>query len=376
MVIFIDKSIGEELSRREMSKEETVFFTRLAYLHRDGRGYLCGDPDSLLRLGQKLPGVEKGIYYSIKGHYAESGSVMRSVQKVLVLTFLGDPTMLPDFLQKPGKALCGLLPNALGWDLGQKCCLLGENLEDCVFFQHVAAYYRDKHGLKGLQESFQNDPGGGNTIGNTLKERVQKDRRPILCIADSDRKYGRSTAYPQEPSKGETYKRAKDVSDELTKDQTLPPHKLFHLDVHEVENLIPISLLREFQAGCPQMEAGLDKLEELKNLRNSEPVLYYDLKNGFPYLKPGPKRAYWQEILEELGGEMSNMPPEEEPKEKKNPPKMVFPPVNKRLLERVNVKLREMPISKICLDTYLEPYWEALGEIVFTWGCASMPSSA
>lgn len=133
MVIYIHKSIGQVLSSRGLSEEETVFFSRLAYLHRDGLGYLCGDFDSLSHLSQTLPGFERGIYRALGEHYTESGMVINAVRKVLVPTFQKDPATLPVVLQRPGKALFVPVPDALEWTLWEKCCLLGENLNDCVF---------------------------------------------------------------------------------------------------------------------------------------------------------------------------------------------------------------------------------------------------
>lgn len=133
MVIYIHKSIGQVLSSRGLSEEETVFFSRLAYLHRDGLGYLCGDSDSLSHLSQTLPGFERGIYRALGEHYTESGMVINAVRKVMVPTFQKDPATLPVVLQRPGKALFVPVPDALEWTLWEKCCLLGENLNDCVF---------------------------------------------------------------------------------------------------------------------------------------------------------------------------------------------------------------------------------------------------
>lgn len=201
------------------------------------------------------------------------------------------------------------------------------------------------------------------------------DRRLTLCVVDNDRKHGPSKAFPNEPAKGGAYKKVKDVLDELANNQTLPLYDCYCLDVHEVENLIPGSLLRKLQADCPEMAAGLDMLDRLKTIRDGTPALYYDFKNGFPYITLEPKRAYWQEILEELGGQKSDMPPEERPKQgiKGKSPQLFFPSVCKELLERTNEELDKILPT---LDTYLEPHWEELGATVFTWGCASIPSSA
>lgn len=375
MVIYIDKSIGKTFGDRELSEKETVFFAQLAYLHRRGFGYLCGEPGSLSCLSKKLPGLEKGIYRALGERHTDSGSVMDAVQRVLVLTFQKDHAALPRVLQKSGKVLFALLPNALDWELGQPCCLLAENLNDCTFFQCVATYYQHKNNLTKLQESFQCHSGGGDATDSGLKERVQGDRRLTLCIVDSDKKYGPTKTHP-EPARGGTYKKVKIASDKLKQDSTLPPHEFFYLDVHEVENLIPISLLRKLQDECPTMKAGLDMLDRLKELRGGEPVLYYDFKNGFSHLAPGPKRAYWYGVLQELGGQGSDMPPEKGPEQGQieTPPQPFFPRIRQQFLIYANEKLEKISLaSDIHLDTYLIPLWENLGAIVFTWGCASMP---
>lgn len=70
-----------------------------------------------------------------------------------------------------------------------------------------------------------------------------------------------------------------------------------------------MQILKEQVDECPEMEQGLKMLESLAHTDQGKPLLYYDLKLGFPFIKDGPQRAYWMEIMQILGGTVHNMPP-------------------------------------------------------------------
>lgn len=377
MVFYIDYSIHDVLNTRKLSEEEAIFFADLSNMYRKGACYLCGNINSLDILSQQLGNPSDNIYRSVKKCYAESGAVMRAVQTIIVLTFLESPSIddLPEILQVQNKAIFIPISVAQKWSPNKKCCLLAENLNDCTFYERIAAYYCLKHGIKGIQICFHHENGGGNTICDVLRKCVQKEKEFTLCIIDSDKKHGVSDEYPNEPARGDTFCRASRVSTELLKDTDLPPHALKPLDVHEVENLIPQQVLEQIQKELPAMDRGLDLLEKLRKIECGSPILYYDFKMGFPLIKDEPKRSYWKKILFALGGTEADVPPVNRPKnDRVDPYKLFFPPLsNNNLLTRANLFLNDTTLPTLHLDTYLLPYWEQIGELMLTWGCAGLP---
>lgn len=381
MVFYIDRSIHNTLLMRELSEDEEVFFANLANKHRVGNCYLCGDIDSLETLSHRLGNPSGNIYRQIINHYSESGTVINTVGTVIVLSFEESihQDKLPSILQTEDKVNFVPISAAQNWSQDHLCCLLGENLNDCDFYESIATYYCSKHGIKGLQIRFHHENGGGNTICHVLKKCVQNDKSTTLCIVDSDKKYGISKEYPQSPALGDTCLNAQEVSNALKHSNPFPPHMLYILDVHEVENLIPIAILQMLkQTELPDMRDGLDRLKSLIAVHDGEPILYYDFKDGFPYIKGLPQRAYWKQVLLELGYTEENMPPYDKKCDKLgNESNIVFPKLsNNNLLFRAITVLRAMNISSLSLESYLEPIWENLGQLMLTWGCASSQFSA
>lgn len=380
MVFYIDHSIHDVLITRELSEGEAIFFADLATMHRKGICYLCGNILSLDDLSQKLGTPSSSIYRSVKNQYAESGAVMSAVQTVIVLTFDNNSSSenLPSILQERDKICLISVAMAQNWSQNKQCCLLAENLKDCKFYERIAAYYCLTHNIKGLRISFHHENGGGNTTCKVLQKCVSEERFLTLCIVDSDIKHGISTDYPNEPAKGTTYQSAKQVSDDLSLDKSLPPHAFFPLDIHEVENLIPISILRRMEDQLPAIKEGLDLLEQLRGIDNGEPILYYDFKNGYPFIEVGPRRSYWKEIVLAIGKTDTDMPPcDKQSANADMQPVLSLPPISRNdLLGKAILLLDDSTLTSLYLDAYLFSLWDHIGRLLLTWGCAGLPLSA
>lgn len=370
-IFYIDISVGKELSSRSLNDDEELFFHDLASAHRRGYCYLCGDMNSLECFCNQKDTFISGVFNYILNHYSESGPAMKTVQSVCVLTYQDTPdfSSLPDLLKEDNKCLFIHIPDAIQykWGLHTKCYLLTENLHDGEFYQYMAKHYCFSHGLYSQSVQFHMENGGGNTLCDVLEKCISKDKALVLCITDSDRKHGRTRKFPNDPAMGDTYLRAKKVSDKLS-DSVHPPHCLHPIHVCEVENLIPLSLLQQLEDERHLgMQAALGKLRDMLSVTDGSPLLYYDYKKGFPYMKEGPQRVYWKEILVALGGDEASMPPSNRP-EKSDSNTVFFPPLNSKILEFTLSKLQD---GRIQVDSYLEEIWEDIGSLVFTWGYAN-----
>ncbi len=384
-MFYIDKSVKDELSIREMTESELLFFSDMASAYQHGYCYLCGDIESLDYLSEHLGKPFNSIYNLVKNRYAENGEVIRIVSKVCVLTFQEELSlnMLPEILQKKDKSIFISIQLVITQNikLNRPCSLIGENLTDCKFYKIVAKHYFYKHNIEKLNLNFHLENGGGDPTCEVLKKVIESDKTLTLCIVDSDRSYGLSKEYPNKPHDGNTLKHVRDVSKSLPK---LPPHEVYPLHVHEIENLIPFKILQQImEEQLPDMEAGLKFLKELQEINDGEPVLYYDFKNGFPYMKEKAKQAYWKNILLKLGKDNLKMPPEtkkEAEQEAKQDNQLVtFPSLSRnKLLEKANGILKIKSISEKenmqkSIDGYLDTYWDEIGLLMLTWGCANLP---
>ena len=74
----------------------------------------------------------------------------------------------------------------------QECCLIGEYYYDCKFFRRILSWFKGKNGIT-LPTVFEDIDGGGDDTYKKVKQFVGRNKRPTLCIVDSDRRYPEQT---------------------------------------------------------------------------------------------------------------------------------------------------------------------------------------
>ena len=130
-----------------------------------------------------------------------------------------------------------------------------------------------------------------------------------LCIVDSDKKYG--NAEPRE-----TMQKVKEIANRNMQDY----FEVILLDVHEIENLIPINVLEQIIKKLNISKQGIDFMRFLvrEDCSLESPVFYFDLKKGIPlkacfleedadkererkYRKLSAYRKYWRPYIEKFG---------------------------------------------------------------------------
>ena len=385
-IYYIDNSIKAAFSARSPNFSEQQFFGDIASAYQHGYCYLCGDIGSLNYL-TSLSGPTGDIYNTAYNRYAQNGAAFRTVRTVFVLTYRdveSEPLELPESLREKDKCYPIHIPTAINasWKLYRECCLLTENLEDGKFYQFIAKYYCWKRNILEFPFRFHPETGGGSSISEELEKCLCQDKTLVLCLVDSDQKYGKTKRYPQ-PAAGETLTRVKQTLKTLPTKRELPPYALQPLYVHEIENLIPTQMLEELaQEQCPNMRPGLDRISDLQQVNGGEPILYYDYKNGFPYMKGEPMRTYWKDVILELGGDELSMPPESKPTSPYDPEDLFFPPLQSNILRHIVKRIKAAEetgagnLKEIQVDKYLETIWENLGELLLTWGYANEPLRA
>lgn len=361
MIIYIDRTIGEHCKKYGLTQEEELFFDQLATAHQHGECLLCGDIYALDLLRQRLSGPHARLYQNVYSRYSEIKSIIGYVEFVLVITKAQNP-VIPKFIE--GKQRIIPLDEALKLNISSKCYLVGENLNDCLFYTIIAKRYLHKLPIRNIQINFCNENGGGDTTNLVFKKCVIDDNRPTLCLADSDKKHGTSQEYPNEPARGNTILKIEKVYEDLSDSILSSICEVYCLSVHEVENLIPICVLDHLcNSGTPEMAECIAFLKLLLSSNLAEAILFYDFKEGDKKIKDPPAMAYWIELLDQV-------------------PRTSVPSLccTKLLEKSINAlngreeRINDFAIN-MTLDSYLLPYWESIGSKVFSWGCCNLPSS-
>lgn len=370
MLIYIDKSIA---GHGNLTDVEEVMFTELACAHRRGDCYLCGAPASIDRLKTEIRAFQRGI----GNRYAELTSLINTVETLIVISYSANPVLPQIIIEKQRKGELQIrtitVNQAISYRLNKQCILLGESLYDCNFYRLLASrfMYLNRKTIRGVRISLSDEIGGGDSINQSLEKCIRNNYNITFCLIDSDKKYDRSTKYGAEPARGKTAQKLDRSSAKLIDEGLGNLFDLYCLEVHEVENLIPFSVLDAVaNSTIKEMLPGIAYLKKLKAANLTDAILFYDFKKGNnieklrqecqdPSSKKKPELAYWEEIAQQIGDESA-------------------PCLSEQVLSK---SIEYMKKSGYIysdadeLDDHLVGYWNAIGKKVFSWGCASTPNA-
>lgn len=352
LVIYIDKSIGAHGQKHPFTEDELVLFSELALAHRNGRCLLCGEIASIECIMKRIGGWQRDLYKRVRNHYTQMRSIITLVETMIVLSYDDQPDV-PSFIAH--KYILIKMNEASNVNLSTSCVLIGENLDDCKFYKLIASWYTKRQNIKGVSISFCDEQGGGATTNKVFENCVLINHTPSLCIVDTDVKFGKTVKYPQDPALGDTAKKALATYKTLQQNGVVPIFDLLCIPVHEVENLIPASIIVELSSAPQDMEKYL---KDLLTIDNGKPILYYDFKEGDKKLKKDQAIEYWYEISEKTGN-------------------YSFPCACQNVLPKAVELLQKhgenglQRLYTVCVDSYLISFWSSIGKKVFSWGCAS-----
>jgi hypothetical protein len=151
-----------------------------------------------------------------------------------------------------------------------KTRVICEDLYDAEFYKHILKWYINDKKSK-LNYSFHNQGGGGKNIARTVKEELNK-KHITICIVDTDKKYANYI-----PAKDSTYNECEPVGKDVEYYNFLP------LDVHEIENLIPLNYIDVAFSNYTEDNVNDKKNKEAFDFlrQDAENILpYFDYKNG------------------------------------------------------------------------------------------------
>lgn len=263
--------------------------------------------------------------------------------------------------------------------------LLGENLDDCEFYKLLALYYEKKHKIAGFWCHCETENGGGSTTHQAYTNTVSNNNKFCLCIVDSDMHYA-----GKQVAKGQTFHALNKADKKIEKQGNGTFCSLLPLQVMEVENLIPYTLLEQIFSSEPVCKDGLKILKSMVDTfpqDESNPVLFYDLKKGLR-VKDCAKCVhtdlanYWRKVFDLINDatvtpydsydEEAFEALEKHKKEaciKKGLQQTEILPKSVRYITENYSDPRQ--IESLPVDKYLVTIWEKIGLAIFSWTCAA-----
>lgn len=200
--------------------------------------------------------------------------------------------------------------------------------------------------------------GGGLTI-DTIYEECINEREITFLIVDTDVKYCGE-------AKVSTLKKLREKEEEKGNEIFKNLVEIYELDIHEVENLNPLKLIKVFYSNSEgEADKGntilnLERMKELAGINN--PSYYFDMKNGIREQKMEEEeqyREYWTNILNNIGFTDSEFVLEG-----------VGPNLLKKIFSFMEKTLAEDHFFEKYVNNYIKDEWEKIAKRIYSYGCS------
>lgn len=232
MLFYIDKTIGEAIDSGELSEAEMLFFQALSVSVQRGNCIVCGEHHSLSALASRTDNIGD-LFRKVLSKYTTHRSIMEKVGLIFCICKNSAKNIPPFIAEKVQEIPIEKAAN-FHWDLFQKCILLCENQNDCKYYSLLGLDYCNHHNIVEYTVDFTHLGGGGQTTAELYDNMVHREKRPVLCVVDSDIKHGNNCKL------GDTCRDVQKVAASFSNDN--PPFHTITLQVHEVENVVPLSI--------------------------------------------------------------------------------------------------------------------------------------
>lgn len=236
-----------------------------------------------------------------------------------------------------------------------KTSLIGENDYDCFFYRFVLKWYLESNGFR-FHYSFSDINGGGSSTDVQIKKEIDK-KHVSICFVDTDCRFPGDV-----PKPGSCFKKCERLG------QKRPFYKFVPLNVHEIENLIPINFIDACDCWVGELRDPKDRFDRIKN--SPEIMQYFDYKQGVPKPseKGGPQYEYGRKLFNAIADKRPGITYEEYCDALGDD--LLYPPLTGRVLLKVldliKMGRQEAPV----LFDYQIDMWNEIGENMLNWGVA------
>lgn len=244
----------------------------------------------------------------------------------------------------------------------QECCLIGEYYYDCKFFHRILSWYKERNGIA-LPTAFEDIDGGGDDTYKKVKQYVGRNKRPTLCIVDSDKRYP-----------GQNIVENSTCGKCMRLYPNKPIYRFIALNVQEVENLVPLSVIDVLTWGgdAKYQKESYDYLSKATN--SSELLAFFDIKKGIRYYQSLFKDAKYVDFVEKC---CQCHPDIVFPKDYNSLKEgtIIYPSLRKDLLKDCLDLISKKGITSFDLMDFQEEEWTIIAEIMLNWGfCRNIES--
>ena len=279
MLISIHSSVVDDGHENTWDDETVVALDNLATAHREGKHLVIADRKTSKKIARcsRLSENKRNVYKHLSNQATQN---FRSYPSVVKRYIEVNPCLEPQVVENSGQQIIKVPPRFFNdSESVQKTILLGENLEDAVFYETIAKVYLRWKRINAQIECDRRG-GGGNTISREYINIQKLNKRFCLCIVDSDK-------IAPNGNLGSTASRLRNSDD-----PTCIKTQIFILDCRESENLIPNSILSKLYPGNQEKLEALNIIESI----SLEVRYFLDIKRG----------TYLNRIIDERNSQIKN----------------------------------------------------------------------
>lgn len=346
MLIYLKKSLFQEI--RDDNDNKNFYATALQNIAQSkAQGdhiFLMDRGSTILINSQELTRRTMSIFEKIESEAAQYGSLKDNLIIYIEISNYDGAIKKQEI---NGKTILNIpLKFFSNNRIIQRVKFIGENLNDCRFYERLSVIHINKYKSKELPSKIKFEPinGGGNTTAESLKELSKDGNTLALCITDNDKTTPTS-------SRGETSKLCSAIS--LS---NLCHHQ--DIEARYIENLLHYEQIEKILSTEKERLVLIKNLEFLKNLENSSDWLYLPLKNGLKKEKhkTSLNSNYWDSIISEEFNEVYKIPP-----------------ISSNLLKWTIDLTEKGGLSPCPENNPIHEKWNEISALTSSWGCCSEP---
>ena len=367
----IDESCLTALNNEEEDAVDAL--SQLAFHRKKSRNIVIAKKKVLEQLMhvEEFSEMERTVYKTIFNKSVENKIYLHAVSQYILIV----PEITGERIQK--KQLTDNIQQTIYQitltelaksDITDRVNLLTENIEDSEFYKILGKFYGKTCNIKNCTLDFEKRMGGGSTIVKVFEDILKERQKACLCIVDSDQKFFN----PSNPVIGNTMSNLKKIIDGKNEELWW---KVLFLEVHEIENLIPIQWMEELTKDIQDAEQGISFLKYLSTLEDEpSPVFFFDIKKGIKaeifhcsdvndkdkmkhFQKNELFREYWKKYIDDFGIDIDVIHEG-----------TVIHGICKDILVRVNENKNTLN-NLYEIEEYLRKNWMLIGRVVFSWTC-------
>lgn len=357
MLIHLDESImaiGGDPSQDIVDSLEDI-----AAIVRAGTHLVTGNIATLRYLtGLEFLGTSaRTAFRGLANRYAQFASAKRLVTTYAEIVISG----LRPCLSRRGSVSVISIPlsQVKNLSLRSPTEIIYEEIQDDFIYEIISRWYLRANVSPGLlNRNYRPVHGGGGRTHAVYSSAQSRNDQFCLCVTDSDKKFP-----TDDPGPTSTGVRGVDQPN-----QVLSHH--LDLDFHEIENLVPLSFLKE-KCTSPTSQGIAEKINSADAAGYPEAKLYWDYKKGFSLAKLKQLDGGWEYWKAAFG--LAEMTCTNACTPQKCMCEILGPWPEKRVVKDHIHAVVEMDPTECEVLTAL---WSTIGGTLISWSVSAVPKSA